>query len=86
MGLHTTTCGTDLDTAFAVGSKEGPLRSTENDTASAVTGSISHAGMGTLLTGDAAPQLPRHDLGQATQALRSRVSSSPKQRYDIQVG
>lgn len=30
--------------------------------------------------------LPRHDLGQAAWAVRSRVSSSPKQRYDIQVG
>lgn len=30
--------------------------------------------------------LPRHDLGQAAWALRSRVSSSLKLRYDIQVG
>lgn len=30
--------------------------------------------------------LPRHDLGQAAWALWSRVSSSLKQRYDIQVG
>lgn len=46
----------------------------------AARGRVSHGGdRDAAYGGDAALPLPRHDLGQAARALRSRVSSSPNQ-------